>query len=467
MNGPIVIPHPNVSIRRAAMKELFRRARLAAWAEADSPPALHYGEKVGTEKLVLPDRGLFEDRPAWRGETRRLLEAIASQDTDTALFEERGDQVHALFDLPAVTFGLLQRWEEDLDSRRDDHDRFPAEASLLAEAGLIDRPVVDEIAQSLGRVLQSAAGAEPSPCSSWHGKDWAFALTFDIDSAGMYRHGALPGTVRRLAREQGFAAAARGLAEGLASAARLRPDPHHNLDAIADRLGEMGVRSTFFSQVFRAAPIDSYKLAECPPLVRAIRRLRTRGHEIGLHGSYAGPARGAEFLHRQRAALRSLIGGSATSFRAHYLRAPRPADLAEAGFDLDATAGFPRREGFRLGTAFPVQAWTDRPLPLTIAPFHAMDVTLRYHRGLDPAQAFETATALLERIRAAGGLAVLLWHPHNIEPRLWPGWQDMPFRLADWALSRGAACGTLGEFAATCGKTNPLRPGPCCRTKSA
>lgn len=444
MSSPIIIADDSLGIRQAAMAELTRRACLREWAESDGPAALRYSRKPGTEQLHLPDNGLFENREAWREETRRLLVAIREHPLDEALFEQRGDRISGRFDLPGVSFGLLQRWEEELDSRRDDHDRFPAEASLLFEAGMIDRPIVDELALALGdRLVGAGARRSPSP---WGDNQWAFALTFDIDSAGMYRHGALGSSVRRLVREQGLAAGTRGLVEGLACAARLRPDPHENLAHVADRLGELGVRATFFSQVFRAERIDSYKLAACGDLMRAVRDLRTRGHEIGLHGSYAGPQRGAEFLTAQRTVLRALVGGPASSYRAHYLRQPALESLAEAGFAIDSTAGFPRREGFRLGTAFPVRAWSQKRLPLVVSAFHAMDVTLRSHRGLDPEQAFETTLALLERVRAVGGLATLLWHPHNLEPRLWPGWEELPFRLTEWALRNGAVCGPLGEL---------------------
>ncbi|MCB2154416.1 hypothetical protein KQI84_05985 [bacterium] len=446
MCTPIVISHDNRDIRTAAVMALLQRTRLQDWAISDAAPLLHYGGESKDAPTFLPDRQLFEDRIAWREETRKLLRAIGVGALDEVLFEQNEGHTIARYDLPAVAFGLLQRWEEDLEPRRDDHERFPAEASLLHEANLIDRPIVDEIAQALGRKLIDA-GACPS-LPRWGSADWAFALTFDIDSAGMYRHGGLAGSVRRLVRERGAFAGLSGLVEGLAVVSHLRSDPHENLDAIADRLGEIGIPATFFSQVFRAAPIDSYKLSDCPELVRALRRLRTRGHEVGLHGSYAAPGRDAKFLEKQRSILKSLVGGAVSSYRAHYLRQPKLEDLATAGFRFDTTAGFPRREGFRLGTAFPVQAWTNEPLPLTIVPFQAMDVTLRYHRKLDVEEAYRRAVMLLERTQAVGGLAVLLWHPHNLEPRLWPGWESLPFRLAEWAKSQGARCGTLSELAA-------------------
>src|SRR5690606_12400101 len=139
----------------------------------------------------------------------------------------------------------------------------------------------------------------------------------------------------------------------------------------------LGVRSTFFVQADRAHQWDDYVLAQEPYLVHALRKLRERGHVIGLHGSYVMAERDAEFFRRQKRAVESLIGGEVTLHRHHYLRTKSVemnSMFAAAGIVADCSVGFPKREGFRLGTCFPVR---DEVSGINIIPVHVMDVTLR------------------------------------------------------------------------------------------
>jgi hypothetical protein len=258
-------------------------------------------------------------------------------------------------------------------------------------------------------------------------------LSWDIDSAGMFRHGAARGSVRRVLSERTAGEALRTALRACAFFLGIGSDPHDNLDEIGDRLGEAGVRCMFFVQAVRAHRLDDYGLRHAPQLVRAVRRLRERGHTIGLHSSYATIERETDFLRHQRRIAMRLVGGEMTHHRSHYLRTGSRADwkrLAHAGIRTDWTPGFSEREGFRLGTAHPVTPWDERaekPLPLTVIPLTAMDVTLRYHRKFTPQEATQRIEDLKKECRIAGGEFTLLWHPHNLEPTLWWGWKDVAF----------------------------------------
>src|SRR4051812_35126335 len=96
--------------------------------------------RCGERTVTLPD--VFFRTDAW-------LEP-ASLPADGTLY---GD------DLLGNAFFVLTRYEEAVLPDRDEHDRFPAAASVLVREGLIDRPVVDEWAATLRRAL----GLEPPP----------------------------------------------------------------------------------------------------------------------------------------------------------------------------------------------------------------------------------------------------------------------------------------------------------------
>lgn len=430
------------------MQALLHRAGVPP---GEAEPFVGWGREPSAGRgIQLADRGLDGPSEAWREEAAQVLALVARSDSpeDLAdrLFPTMVEDVAAcLLDLPAVVHGLLQRWEEALDERRDEHGRWRLEWSFLgADERLAGRPAADWIARAAGIALRRATGRDWPEPAPWGGARWGVALTFDIDSAGMYARGGWARSVRRLGAEQGAGAALRGAVEGALVNARLRRDPHDNLEALARRIDREGVRCTFFVQALRASRWDNYDLRREARLVRAMRSLRARGHEIGLHGSYATAERDAGFLRRQRRVVRELVGGPVALHRHHYLRTTGPENAAlyrAAGFAADCTPGFSEREGFRLGTAFPVECDG-----VTIVPVHVMDVTLRHHRKLGTEEAFDAATRVLEEVRHVGGLGVLLWHPHNLESRLWRGWEEMPFELVGWARERGAGIGTIGEI---------------------
>ncbi len=268
--------------------------------------------------------------------------------------------------------------------------------------------------------------------------DWELALTFDIDSAGQQLR-AVPRETARSLRARGPIGAARVLGKGLATAIRPASDRALDFDSIADRLEDCGVRGLFFPQALHRSRWDDYELSRQPFLIRALRRLRTRGHLIGLHGSYATADHGPQLLRSQRERLAGLVGGPVEHYRAHYLRTRTPAEearcLVPAGLTQDWSIGFSTHDGFRLGTAHPVLT----PSGIVLRPLHLMDVTLRFHRAFSAEVALATGIRLLRRVKAVGGTASILWHPHNLGGPLWPQpWPEVPWELLQWALENGA-----------------------------
>lgn len=439
--------------RAAALAEFLRRARLPAdgFAFADQGP-FDFATIPGAEAAAVEcaDAGALHDIRDWAREADRVL-ALAAEHDDTeelarALFRRgRGGAWSCRHDLLGVVFGLLQGWDERLHGRVDAHGRPDPDAGLLARHGLLRRPAADEICRAAGFAIARAA-KRPDPPST---APWTFALTFDIDSAGLLAGGRWASGTRWLAREQGAWGLLRGLGLGAAVNAGLARDPHHNWGEAALALASDGVRATVFVQAFRAHALDNYALRRETALVRAMRAWRTLGWEAGLHSSYAAPDRDAAFLRRQCRAVERALGGRVRAVRGHYLRGDGAGHLracAEASLRVEASCGFSTVEGFRRGTAHPWQAWDDnagRPFGVLRVPVHLMDVTLRAHRGLDAERASAAARRILARCAESGGIGVALWHPHNLDGRWGRGWDRMPQALVRIARQLGGECGGL------------------------
>nr|WP_242479602.1 hypothetical protein [Lamprobacter modestohalophilus] len=67
---------------------------------------------------------------------------------------EQGDRIDLPLDVFGAAFFMLSRYEEAVLPDRDNHDRFPATASLAQRAGFLDRPIIDEYVEILWAAMQ-------------------------------------------------------------------------------------------------------------------------------------------------------------------------------------------------------------------------------------------------------------------------------------------------------------------------
>ncbi len=396
-----------------------------AWGEADVP-----GEKPFVR---LPRRNYQPRKDGFR----RDLENLLKKDK---LPPVRNSTLKA--DLPGLFQAVLAGWEEKRGPR-DSHGRPTPESTAAGRLGCLDRPFLDEWARALGGKLARQAGRGQPPESP----AWVFATTFDIDSAGMFRGRAALRNLRTIARQKpDRLLEALGLAfRSWIGAAR---DPHLRIREIAEMLEGLQVPATFFCQTHRRHRLDSYDLSRCRALGKNLRAiLRNRYHEVGLHSSYATSDARPRFFHLQWRRLRREAGrGISPVHRAHYLRSgPRLAYWSPFNREsfVDSSLGFGAHEGFRRGTCLPFRASDE----IIEAPPTVMDTTLRYFRGMGPEEAYQRGVELMDRVSAVGGLFVPVLHPNNMEPILWPGWQDV---LLDWiteAKRRGARFQSLASCA--------------------
>lgn len=57
-------------------------------------------------------------------------------------------------DILGSTFFMLSRYEEAVIRARDEHDRFPADASVAYQAGFLERPIIDEYVEILWAAMK-------------------------------------------------------------------------------------------------------------------------------------------------------------------------------------------------------------------------------------------------------------------------------------------------------------------------
>jgi hypothetical protein len=343
-------------------------------------------------------------------------------------------------DVLGTAFWVMTRFEELAGASRDSHERFPGRSSHAVRAGYIDRPLVDETAQALSVVLRRV-------CPGFTPREHRYSLVLTHDVDRPFKH--LFQTPVRLLRSM-LGDLKRGERLGVLAApsrwVRVRrgpqeSDPFFTFDWLMDRSERAGLRSAFYFICGHTggARDGDYEI-DHPSLRRLLRRIHSRGHEIGLHGSY-NTFRSAATLAQELARLRSVceqenIFQERWGGRQHVLRfdaAVTPAAWQAAGLDYDATLGFADVAGFRCGTCrpFPLYDHQDRrTLEVLERPLVVMDATLMNSEY--EGRTAEQATARIDDLRAAcrraGGEFVLLWHNCQLTA---PPWRTVYSRVVE------------------------------------
>ncbi len=321
--------------------------------------------------------------------------------------------------------------EEQRTTAVDRHGRVPSIDNPAAAAGREREPVVSTAAHALLTAVENAAGHRPVlTLAPWpEGGRWAAAFTHDVDVVAVWPIFTALRLAELLAKGQVRAAGA----VVRAAAGHLPRDPVMlGVSEVLTIEHRAGISSTWF--VLCGTPtLDSFRQGDLtyrPTSARAravFRAVRDGGHEIGLHGSFITMEQGEAFVS-QRSRLGELVGHTPSGVRQHFLRM-RPGvtqrAMAAAGFDYDATFGFPDRNGFRLGVADVVPSWnaTDGSTSrLDEVPLTWMDrAQSKYQRVEDPARWVDDALEVAAASRRANGLWVGLWHPNLTAPLGYPG----------------------------------------------
>lgn len=333
-------------------------------------------------------------------------------------FEHKGNTIRLGLDITGSVFFMLIRFEEIVVPDRDEHNRFPARASLAYQEGFLERPIVDEYVEILWTCMQRLW-----PRLKRKERNYQVFLTHDVDHPLGAINKTWPQVMRNIAgdilRRKNLNLAYRRF---IAKCSKMEDlDPYNTFEFIMDMSERYGLKSIFY---FKAgvsnSRFDVYYDLSSPWIKSLISRIHERGHEIGLHTSYEAyrdfRTIRSEF-ERLLTVLHSLkITQEKWGVRQHYLRFEVPTTwqaCEDVGLDYDATVGFADHVGFRCGTCHEYPLFnlkTRRILHLRELPLIIMDMTLLYYMSLQPEQVIEKIERLSNICRLYGGTLSLLWH---------------------------------------------------------
>jgi hypothetical protein len=201
-------------------------------------------------------------------------------------------------------------------------------------------------------------------------------------------------------------------------------DPANTFDWIMDLSEQHGLVSAFYFIGGQThPPTDPDYQLEHPLIRQLLKRIHTRGHEIGLHPSYntyLWPDRVRQEAERlKRVCSQENVGQLNFGGRMHYLRWRCPDTMLaadSAGMAYDCTLTYADRPGFRCGTSREYQAFdpvAKRELSLRIRPLVVMEksVIATPYLGLgESVSALTKFISLKETCRKVGSPFSLLWH---------------------------------------------------------
>ncbi|MEM1220320.1 MAG: polysaccharide deacetylase family protein [Bacteroidota bacterium] len=313
------------------------------------------------------------------------------------------------FDIFSAIFYLLSRYEEYLPFDADEHQRFPANESILHKAGQLLRPVVDEWVLALRQIVENRYISWTCPKTRY-----SFLPSYDIDVAWAFKH-------RPWFRQ--MASAIRNMVRGDWHLEKLRwqtilnqqEDPFFTFPTM-QQLHRGHEEAVLFFQVGSYGSFDKNVAPDVPAFRRLIRVLQ-KDFTLGLHPSYRSNEDPQQLATEVRI-FSNLTNQPTQHSRQHYLKLQFPQTyraLIKQGIQVDYSLGFADDIGFRAGIGRPFR-WYDlereAQTELKLVPFMAMDVTL-LQKG-EPEHLKPQIFAMIERTRAVGGQFCTLWHNNTL-----------------------------------------------------
>jgi len=423
---------------------------------------IFYGiNKRDKQGIYIPD----EDYDLWReGDLKCfLVEGIPVLTTkkdfqNKIYFRDEGKFVFN-FDIFSACFFLLSRQEERIDKRRDKWKLFSGHYTLQKEFGILQYPIVNQYIFLIKKALQEIFDEKQfSKSSLWKdNKKFSVALVHDIDQPfkGDLQSGLNLIKCSLNLKLKGAKQGLKMILKDLSRSLKRDKDPYFNFDRYMELENQYGFRSSFnftaCERIENPSCDTTYSIYH-PKIINAIRSIKQRGWEVGLHGSYQSFLN-KERLLEEKTLLEDVYGDKIIGISQHYLRVEHEKTWKiqqECGFLYDTSLGYNEEIGFRAGIAFPYFPYSflqSKTIPILLLPLVIMDGVLFQEKGLNPDKAIELCKKLLFRIKENNGFAVILWHLRVLDEKDFPGWGKVYAEVLDFLYKEDAWVTNPGEIA--------------------
>jgi hypothetical protein len=334
------------------------------------------------------------------------------------------------FDPLSATFFLVSRYEEYLPFIADAHGRFPAKDSFAYANEFLDRPLVNEWALAVGKMI-FGDGFDLA-------HHYSYRTTVDIDNLFAFTGKGALRTIGALAQDLAHLDFA-NFRDRMLVHFGLRRDPYNTFRKQRNLNKNAGVPTTYFMLLAEFGPRDRNV---SPHSTKAAVKLREIADwaEVGLHPSYASDS-DLDRVGKEQKMLQEIIRRPIAQSRQHYLKMRTPStfrNLVELGIQDEHSMGYAELPGFRASIACSYTFYDlelEAELPITIHPFAFMDSTYADYLGYTAEQAEQAMMAWIAPVRKVGGALISTWHNRTFAEREphWKGWVNVYKKFIDAA----------------------------------
>ena len=331
------------------------------------------------------------------------------------------DHIYCGPDIIASSFFMLTRWEEHCIKEKDQYGNFPTELSYLHRNKLKYRPIVNEYVELLWNMLVHL-GVEENRKT----RQYQLKITHDIDNFARFESfqkylKAIAGDFI-LRKKPGLSL--KTTLEFLKVRSGKLKDPYDTFNFFMNVSEGHGIKSHFYFIPGMIPEEDVRYNINDTRVVKTIQHIISRGHEVGVHGTYSGfndPTQFKNELQRLQEIHPDISEG-----RQHYLRFSNPETWQiweDIDLKYDSSIGYEYDCGFRAGVCYEYPVFnilTRKKLNLIEQPLVFMESAL-YDKYPDQTEFLNNLMDLVETVKKYNGLFVFLWHNSNINTYEWKG----------------------------------------------
>lgn len=340
--------------------------------------------------------------------------------------ERVGEEYIFKSDIIASTFFMLTRWEEAVNPRRDNHQRFSSKDSLAYKNDFLQKPVVNEYVEILWGLLE-----EIGVNQSRKKRKFQIVPTHDVDVPFLFS--SLPSSLYTIIRHLIDPTFFR---DGLNYSKFYlnRKDPNDTHDIFLDGAEQLGTQAYFFFMSGGKNKYDPKDQLTSTRVKKLIQKVKDRGHCIGFHPSYES-FDDEKLFNQEKERLQKNAGVEIKTGRQHYLRfeVPTTWNLWEnARMEWDSSMCYADNIGFRCGVCYPFPVFDifqRKRLNLYERPLILMEGTLGMHLKLSLEEAQERVDELIQEVKRYQGEFVFLWHNSSLNLRIFAKYNPILFDL--------------------------------------
>jgi hypothetical protein len=328
------------------------------------------------------------------------------------------------FDVFSAIFFHLSRYEEYLETEKDQHLRFNFHNSVLFKNNALLNPVVDVwIAEIKSTLIEMGIDKK-----AFKTQQFSTQASIDIDSVFAYKGKGLIRFIGSVCNE--FLTLNFGeLKKRISVVLMGRKDPNDNFDYQLEVLRNKTCK--YFVQVGKYGSFDKNVTPNNAEFKAIVKKLLDKNHHIGIHPSYASFNK-KEVIEKEIQTLKNITQLDIKHSRQHFLRFSLPETyqiLIELGIEEEHSMGYSQTPGFRAGTALPFN-WFDlinnQITQLKIVPFVCMDVAFKNFYKMNDQQCLDKSKLLKKTCKDLNIPFTFVFHNESLsEHRGWENWRKV------------------------------------------